>query len=147
MNMLHGPILKLPINLPQTYLCPFQARKVFCPWLQHCMLYHFFLFFNGIYFSSCFRVFNLIVGFVCIYVYRILSLIYNTVNLFVCAEFPTSVYFLLHIEVCTLCILKSYRGMGRSLTGYATEKVTFLIILEVLLTTWGSDYFVPFWQY
>jgi hypothetical protein len=25
--------------------------------------------------------------------------------------------------------------------------VTFLIILEVLLTTWNSDYFVPFWQY
>ena len=41
-------------------------------------------------------------------------------------------------------------SMGRSpwkLTGYTTERVTFLIILEVLWTTWNSDYFVPFWQY
>jgi hypothetical protein len=32
----------------------------------------------------------------------------------------------------------------RKLTGYTTERVTFLIILEVLLTTWNSDYFVSF---
>jgi hypothetical protein len=33
--------------------------------------------------------------------------------------------------------------------GYTTRKVIqrFFVILEVLLTTWNSDYFVPFWQY
>ena len=36
------------------------------------------------------------------------------------------------------------KGSGRSCT---TEMVTFLIILEVILATWKSDYFVPFWQY
>jgi len=31
--------------------------------------------------------------------------------------------------------------------GYTTERVTFLIILEVFSITWNSDYFVPFGQY
>jgi len=34
---------------------------------------------------------------------------------------------------------------SRKLTGYTTERVTFLTILEVLLTTWNWDYFVCFW--
>ena len=36
---------------------------------------------------------------------------------------------------------------SRKLTDYTTERVTFLIILEVLLTAWNSDYFFPFLQY
>ena len=42
---------------------------------------------------------------------------------------------------------RSRVSMGQSprkLTGYTTERVTFLTILEVLLTTLNSDYFVPF---
>ena len=35
----------------------------------------------------------------------------------------------------------------RKPTGYTTERTDVLIILEALLTTWNSDYFVPFWQY
>ena len=39
------------------------------------------------------------------------------------------------------------QSLLRSPISYTTEKVTFLVILKVLLTTWNSDYFVPFWQY
>jgi len=45
---------------------------------------------------------------------------------------------------------KGSRGRSpllRKPNGFTTERMTFLIILEVLLTTWNSNYFVPFWQY
>ena len=36
---------------------------------------------------------------------------------------------------------------SRKRAGSTTNRVTFLIILEVILATWNSDYFGPFWQY
>ena len=45
------------------------------------------------------------------------------------------------------CSRVSMGKSSRKLTGYTTESMTFLIILEVLLTTWNSDYFDSFWQY
>ena len=45
------------------------------------------------------------------------------------------------------CLRVSTGRIPRKLTGYKTVRVRFLIILEVPLTTWNSDYFVPFWQY
>ena len=42
---------------------------------------------------------------------------------------------------------KQSAGKGSRGRSYTTERLTFLIILEDLLTTWNSDYFVSFWQY
>ena len=53
---------------------------------------------------------------------------------------------ILDMQMSKVPIISGYvvRSPGRS---YTAERVTFLIILEVLLATWNSDNFVPFWQY